>query len=120
MEKVKLCRQLLIVSSGIETDEVLAEVIGYLEACRDRLIDVVEAGTQGLLGEDLFEYSLKVNDSVSKILEAERVKLGFKKIFFYDLKKMIFIIISRLESLLDLMMKATVRTMKRNKMIKIF
>lgn len=73
MEKVRLCREVLLVSPGIDKDDALAELIGYLEACRDRLVDVIEAGTQGILGEDLFAYCLKVNDAVLKTLDAERV-----------------------------------------------
>jgi hypothetical protein len=73
MEKVRLCREILMVSDGIETDEALADIIGFLEACRDRMVDVIEAGTQGLLGEELFEVCLKVHDSISKTLEAEKV-----------------------------------------------
>lgn len=73
MEKVKLCREIMLVSPGIKEDEALADVIGFLEACRDRMTDVIEAGTQGLLGEDLFAQSLKVFDAVCKTLDAERV-----------------------------------------------
>lgn len=73
MEKVRLCREILQVSPGIKEDDALADIIGFLEACRDRLIDVIEAGTQGLLGEDLFALCLKVNDSVLRTLEAEKV-----------------------------------------------
>lgn len=72
MEKVKLCREILQVSPGIKQDEALADVIGFLEACRDRMVDVIEAGTQGLLGEELFAVALKVNDNVLRTLEAER------------------------------------------------
>ena len=46
-EKIKLCREMLLESPGIEEDDALAEVIGFLEACRDRMADVIEAGTQG-------------------------------------------------------------------------
>lgn len=73
MEKVRLCREILLVSPGIQNDEALYDIIGYLEACRDRMVDVIEAGTQGLLGEDLFALCLKVNDAVLKTLEAEKV-----------------------------------------------
>lgn len=73
MEKVRLCREILMVSPGIQHDDALADIIGFLEACRDRMVDVIEAGTQGLLGEDLFALCLKVNDSVLRTLEAEKV-----------------------------------------------
>jgi hypothetical protein len=74
MDKVRLCREMLLVSPGIEAgDELLADVVGFLEACRDRLSEIIEAGTQGLLGEDLFEQCFKVYDAVIKTLDSERV-----------------------------------------------
>ena len=73
MEKNDLCVEMLQFSPGIEEDELLSDVVGFLEACRDRLSDVILAGTQGLLSEELFEKVLKVNDAVIKTLEAERV-----------------------------------------------
>jgi len=77
MEKVNLCREMLPVSPGVKYDEALSEVIGYLEACRDRMIDLVEAGSIGMLNEVVFEEVLKVNDAILKTLEAEKVILCF-------------------------------------------
>jgi hypothetical protein len=77
MEKVKLCREMLPNSPGIAEDETLADVIGFLEACRDRMVDLVEAGAQGLLGEEVFEKVLKVNDAVWRTLDAEKVRSYF-------------------------------------------
>ena len=37
VEKIKLCREMLPESPGIQQDDALAEVIGFLEACRDRM-----------------------------------------------------------------------------------
>lgn len=76
-EKVKLCVEMLRESPGIQQDEALAEVVGFLEACRDRMIDVIEAGSQGLLAEDLFEKCLRVNDAILRTLEAEKASLCF-------------------------------------------
>jgi hypothetical protein len=59
-EKVKLCREMLPQSAGVDHDETLAEVVGFLEACQPRMVDLVEAGLQGLLGEDLLSLALKV------------------------------------------------------------
>jgi hypothetical protein len=73
-EKVRLCREMLQQSPGISTDDTLAEVIGFLEACRDRMVDLVEAGTRGLLGEDLFALCLRANDAVLRTLDAEKVQ----------------------------------------------
>ena len=38
MEKVYLCREIMLVSPGIQEDETLAGVVGFLEACRDRFV----------------------------------------------------------------------------------
>lgn len=53
VEKIKLCREMLRESPGIEHDDALADVIGYLEACKDRMTELIEAGAHGLLGEDM-------------------------------------------------------------------
>ena len=72
-EKVKLCREMLRESPGIREDEALAEVVGFLEACRDRMADVIEAGTQGLLNEDLLAKCFRANDAIFRTLDAEKV-----------------------------------------------
>jgi len=64
-EKVKLCREMLPQSAGVEHDETLAEVVGFLEACMPRMVELVEAGLQGLLGEDLLSLVLKVSFALS-------------------------------------------------------
>ncbi|CAE7494714.1 unnamed protein product, partial [Symbiodinium microadriaticum] len=69
---VRLCREMLPQSPGIHQDEILAEVIGFLEACQERMFDLIEAGTQGLLIEDVFELCLRANDAVLRTLEAEK------------------------------------------------
>lgn len=71
-EKIKLCREMLPESPGIEHDETLAEVIGFLEACQPRMVDLVEAGMQGMLDEEVLGTALQVNDDLHKTLEAER------------------------------------------------
>lgn len=60
-------------SSGIETDPALADVVGFLEACRIRMIELIEAGTMGLLDEDILELCLKTNDVLNRTLDAEMV-----------------------------------------------
>jgi hypothetical protein len=72
-EKVKLCREMLRESPGIQEDEALAEVVGFLEACRDRMADVIEAGTQGLLNEELLAKCFRANDAIFRTLDAEKV-----------------------------------------------
>lgn len=72
LEKIRLCREMLPESPGISNDEALSEVVGFLEACQERMIDLIEAGAQGLLTEELFEECLRVNDALARTLEAER------------------------------------------------
>lgn len=69
---------MLLESPGISSDEALAEVVGFLEACRDRMPELIEAGTHGLLGEDLLGLCLKANDAILKTLEAEKVCSNLK------------------------------------------
>jgi hypothetical protein len=51
---------------GIEHDDTLAEVVGFLEACQPRMVDLVEAGMQGMLGEDLLSLVFRINDDLIK------------------------------------------------------
>lgn len=71
-EKIDLCRDMLPESPGIEQDEALAEVVGFLEACQPRLSELIEAGMQGVLSEELLSAILHVNDELHKTLDAER------------------------------------------------
>lgn len=59
-DKITLCRQMLPESPGVEHDEALSEVVGFLEACRPRMVDLVEAGIGGALGEEKFAKCLQV------------------------------------------------------------
>jgi hypothetical protein len=81
-DKIRLCRELLQESPGIKEDELLADVIGYLEACSERMPEVIEAGAAGLLSESLFSEALRVNDALMRTLEAEKVWQHFLLIFF--------------------------------------
>lgn len=64
-DKITLCRQMLPESAGVEKDEALSEVLGFLEACRPRMVDLVEAGVGGALGEETFEKCLQVRQTTS-------------------------------------------------------
>ena len=75
IEKLKTCRIYLREGKKIDHDEALNKIVGFLEACRDRMADLVEAGTFGLLTEDIFAKVLKVNDALIKTLEAELMGL---------------------------------------------
>lgn len=60
-------------SPGIAKDEILAEVIGFLESCQERLNDLIEAGSAGVLAENDMELCFKVHEAVLRTLEAEKV-----------------------------------------------
>ena len=69
-EKISLCNDMVPNSSGVDTDDALAEVVGFLEACRPRMLDLIDQGTRGALTDDLLEFALKVNDDIAKALDA--------------------------------------------------
>ena len=70
-EKVTLYCDLL--AAGLDRgDETILEVVAFLDACSERMSDVIEAGTQGYLNEDLFALSLRVHDAMLQTLEAHK------------------------------------------------
>ena len=80
LEKIRLCREMLPESPGITQDDLLAEVVGFLEACQSRLLELIEVGLGsgggsegGALSETVFEHCLRVNDALTRTLEAEKV-----------------------------------------------
>jgi hypothetical protein len=38
----ELCQQMMQHSPGVEHDDVLKELIGFLEACRPRMVELIE------------------------------------------------------------------------------
>jgi len=71
-EKVGLCREMLPHSPGIASDDALAEIVGFLEACKPRMDALVEAGLQGVLGEEMLAHCLKVSTDLQATLDAEK------------------------------------------------
>ncbi|KAJ8604574.1 hypothetical protein CTAYLR_007625 [Chrysophaeum taylorii] len=71
-EKVLLCNEMVPLSEGIDHDDALAEIVGFLEACRPRMLDLIEAGSRGALSDDILAMALKVNDDLAKALEYEK------------------------------------------------
>ena len=55
--------------SSIQTSEALLTVIGFLEACAPRMIELVEAAAQGALSGSVLEQCLGVNDRLLKQLQ---------------------------------------------------
>jgi len=71
-EKVALCNEMVPNSPGLEHDDALAEVVGFLEACRPRMLQLIDAGSRGALTDDLLALALKVNDDLAKALDTEQ------------------------------------------------
>jgi hypothetical protein len=70
--QISLCREMMKHSSGISEDEALKDLIGFLEACSDRMSDLIEAGASGILSEECFARVLTLNDALQKTLTAEK------------------------------------------------
>ncbi len=73
LEKVNLCREILPGSPGIAQDEILSEVIGFLESCQERLKELIDIAGSGVVSEDDLETALRVFEAVQKTLDAEKV-----------------------------------------------
>jgi len=74
LEKMDRCDSFLRPNGGkltatpvYKSDECL-EVIGFLEACAPRMVELVEAAAQGALSETAFEKCLLVNDRLTTVL----------------------------------------------------
>jgi hypothetical protein len=72
-EKMELCQAMLNPGAGdpspsLKTSEAMLAVVGFLEACAPRMVELVEAAAQGALSEDIFAQCLDVNDRLQKQL----------------------------------------------------
>lgn len=72
-EKMDLCDSMLRPGDGspapsLKSNDALLGVIGFLEACAPRMVELVEAGSQGALSESVLMECLTVNDRLLKIL----------------------------------------------------
>jgi hypothetical protein len=72
-EKMELCEKMLHPGDGspapsLKNNETMLTVIGFLEACAPRMVELVEAGAQGALSEAVLMDTLEVNDSLQKLL----------------------------------------------------
>jgi hypothetical protein len=73
MEKCDLCESMLRPGSdspapSVQTDEACQSVIGFLEACAPRMIELVEAAAQGAVSDVVLMKALEVNDRLTKQL----------------------------------------------------
>lgn len=68
-DQINLCQSMLAqAGSSIDGDEALLSVIGFLEACVPRMVELIEAAAQGALKPETFEECLLVNDKLTNIL----------------------------------------------------
>lgn len=73
-EKLDLCDSLLRPGGGdpapsVKADPILLQVIGFLEACAPRMVELVEAGSQGAFSEHVLMECLQANDRLMKCLQ---------------------------------------------------
>ena len=71
-EKMELCNALMNPGAGAPKpslkSEAMLAVVGFLEACAPRMVELVEVAAQGALSEDVFAECLAVNDQLQKQL----------------------------------------------------
>ncbi len=68
-DKISLCQSMLNESgASIDTNEALLAVIGFLEACVPRMVELIDVAAQGALQEATFEKCLLVNDRLTNTL----------------------------------------------------
>jgi len=72
-EKMDLCDSVLRPGGGdpspsVRQDDTIMTVIGFLEACSPRMVELVEAAAQGALSEQVLMKCLEVNDRLTKQL----------------------------------------------------
>lgn len=73
-EKITLCESMLRPADGspaasLANNEALLGLVGFLEACAPRMVELVEAASQGALKEETLMECLTVNDRLLKALE---------------------------------------------------
>jgi hypothetical protein len=72
-EQIQLCLDMLKATdkrlvNEQTSDEALLGVIGFLEACVPRMVELIEAAAQGVLSEATLEKCLKTNDRLLRVL----------------------------------------------------
>jgi hypothetical protein len=71
---MELCQKMLNPGDGspapsLQNNETMLTVVGFLEACAPRMVELVEAGAQGnAFSESVLMECLAVNDSLQKML----------------------------------------------------
>jgi hypothetical protein len=63
-DKCDLCKDIMTHSDCAANETLAGEVVGFLEACQRRLPEIIEAGTMGMLCDELLEECIALNDLV--------------------------------------------------------
>jgi len=73
VDQIKLCYSMLRPNDGskvhIDSNDALLSIIGFLEACAPRMIELINAGAQGAITEETMVKCLEVNDALCQTLE---------------------------------------------------
>ena len=91
VEKMDLCDSMLRPGGGdpapsVQKDEALLSVIGFLEACAPRMVELVEAAAVGAVSEHVLMKCLEVNDRLSKSLaDIDTVGYSFVVVFMFQI-----------------------------------
>ena len=74
IQKMDVCHSFLrpdgtpLTTTPVYKSDACFEVVGFLEACAPRMVELVEAAAQGAVSEMVFEKCLLVNDRLTTIL----------------------------------------------------
>ena len=69
-DRIDLCREML--QAGDKNSDILLDVVGFLEACCPRVVELIEAGAAGVLEESTLMKCLEVNDALLGTLGDEK------------------------------------------------
>ncbi len=75
-DRLTLCSEMLVASPSPSSDEALLSVLGFLEACAPRLLDLIDAGASGVLEEETLMRCLAVNDALTSLLAGDVFQKG--------------------------------------------
>jgi hypothetical protein len=72
-EKIDLCTAMLNPGAddphySIKSSDTMLSIVGFLEACTPRMVELIEVASTGVLSEDVFAECLGVNDRLRKVL----------------------------------------------------
>jgi hypothetical protein len=79
-EKMDRCTELLAAESNtgaVPKTHELYDLVGFIEACAPRMVELVEAAAQGVMSDVVLMRALDVNDRLTKLLSTDTEGLSF-------------------------------------------